>query len=356
MTPCGDAAGGARLDAMYCTDSICTPSRASILSGTYSHLHGAATIHSSVDDRVRTFPQALQDCGYRTALFGKWHPGHAPENDPQGFDEWRIYRGQGEYWGSEMYGLDAAGDRVDEPVPGYATDTVTAMALDWLDRTRAEHPEKPFCLLLHHKAPHREGTPHPPHAELHPAGSIPEPETLFDDHEGRSRAVRDVRMSIADDLTETDLKQPLLDDTADAATREEWPDAMYYRYREHEDPSHHAPAHDGIRARLEQRLAALQEHYGDRPYEGPDTPVPEWGGRQEDVGSAIGAQACDARDAGRSSARTRDYRGGHVADDGPAVRAQEDDGQRRGGSAGPRALPLPAGARARGAGHRHARP
>ena len=126
-------------------------------------------------------------------------------------------------------------------------------------------------------------------------------------------------MSNADDLTETDLKQPLplLDDTAHAATPDERPDAMSSRYREHEAPSHHAPAHDGIRTRTHK----LTHYYGDRPYEGPDTPVPEWGGRQEVVGSALGAQACDARDAGRSSVGTRDYRGGHVADDGPAVRA-----------------------------------
>ena len=81
------ATEGARLDSLYCTNSICTPSRASILSGTYSHVNGAATIYSGFDYRVRTFPQVLHDCGYRTALFGKWHLGEAPQNDPQGFDE-----------------------------------------------------------------------------------------------------------------------------------------------------------------------------------------------------------------------------------------------------------------------------
>src|SRR5690625_323490 len=203
------AAEGARLDSLYCTNAVCVPSRASILTGTYSHLHGAATIGAVFDHRVQTFPQVLHEHGYRTALFGKWHLGKGPESDPRGFDEWRVYHGQGEYLDPVMYGIDPQGQRVDEVVPGYATDTATDLAVDWLDRTRAEHPDQPFCLLLHHKAPHRNWVPHPRHEGMYPAGSIPEPETLHDDHATRSRAVRGVRMTIADDLTEHDLKQPL---------------------------------------------------------------------------------------------------------------------------------------------------
>lgn len=457
------ASEGARMDSLYCTNSICTPSRATILSGTYSHINGAATIYSNFDYRVRTFPQALHDCGYRTALFGKWHLGEGTDSDPQGFDEWRIYRGQGEYNDPVMYGIDADGDRVDDVVPGYATDTVTDLALDWLDRSLDQDPDQPFCLLLHHKAPHRNWIPHPRHENLYPLGTIPEPETLFDDHATMSRAVRGIRMSVADDLTEHDLKHPLppeldgedkrearnrrnyqlymrdylqtvqaiddstgrvlaaldqrgltedtlviytsdqgfflgdhgwydkrlmfdqslqmpmmirwprqirpgtvtdhlatnvdlaatllaacgldpdtelprqqgrsllplLDGTADQDTLATWPDAMYYRYWEHEDPAHRAPAHYGIRTRthklihyygdgmgapgasetvrepewemydlvadpaeltniaddpahasirrdLEQRLARLQADVGDQPYEGPGTARPPW--------------------------------------------------------------------------------
>src|SRR5699024_5801640 len=89
-------------------------------------------------------------------------------------------------------------------VPGYATDIITEMSLDWLQN---QNKDQPFCLLVHHKAPHRPWVPHPRHADMYPAGSIPEPETLFDDHSTRSKAVQQVRMSIADDLTAVDLKE-----------------------------------------------------------------------------------------------------------------------------------------------------
>src|SRR5699024_2232680 len=119
---------GARLDAMYCTNSICTPSRASILTGTYSHVNGAATIYTEFDHRVPTSSQALQAAGYRTGLFGKWHLGESEAALPRGFDDWRIYPGQGTYWDAEMIGPDGSGI-----AEGYATDVVTDMALDWMD-------------------------------------------------------------------------------------------------------------------------------------------------------------------------------------------------------------------------------
>jgi arylsulfatase A-like enzyme len=216
---------GARLDALFCTNSICTPSRASILTGTYSHVNGAATIYSEFDHRVATFPQALQRCGYRTGLFGKWHLGESAAAMPRGFDDWRIYPGQGAYWDAEMIGPDGS-----EVVPGYATDVVTDMALDWLDTQRSEHPEQPVCLLLHHKAPHRPWVPHPRHAERYPVGSIPAPETLLEDTSHRSRAVQGVRMSIADDLTATDVKEELPEELWGPERREERAHWNYQRY------------------------------------------------------------------------------------------------------------------------------
>lgn len=443
------ATQGARLDAVYCTNSICTPSRATILTGAYSHVNGACSIYSEFDYRVPTFAEVLHDAGYQTALYGKWHLGVTPKSNPQGFDDWRIFPGQGEYVDPLMYG-----PKGEERVEGYATDIVTDLSLDFLNGIDRD---RPFALLVHHKAPHRPWVPHPRHADLYQAGSIPEPETMWDDHASMSRVVQDVAMTL-DDLTLADVKEPVpadlegderwrersswkyqrymrdylqtiqaIDDsvgtlldwldaegiagntvvvyTSDqgfflgdhgwfdkrlmfdesltmpmlmrwpaeiepgshveamitnvdfAATFldmagesaealpaqqgrsfrpllrgesvEDWPQSMYYRYWEHDDPEHHAPAHYGVRTAthkfihyyndglgtpgsservmpsefelydlvadpaevhnvaddpsytevrrdLEAELARLQELYGDRPYEGPETPRLDW--------------------------------------------------------------------------------
>ena len=443
------ATEGARLDAAYCTNSICTPSRASILTGTYSHINGACSIYSQFDYRVPTFVEALQNVGYRTALFGKWHLGTAERSAPRGLDRWKIFPGQGEYNDPVMYGPEG-----EETIPGYATDIVTDLSVDFLDSVADDDP---FCLLVHHKAPHRPWVPHPRYDRLYEAGTIPEPETMWDDHESMSSVVKDAKMTL-DDLRETDVKEPVpshlegeehhrersawkyqrymrdylrtiqaVDDsvgtllawldehgrrentvviyTSDqgfflgdhgwfdkrlmfdesltmpllvrwpaqvaagqqvdpmitnvdfAATFldicgldssvlpqqqgrsflphlrgesvEDWPESMYYRYWEHDDPEHHAPAHYGVRTRqhkyihyyndglgtpgsstrvlpsehelydlvkdpaelanvvddpayaevreqLEAELARLQEQYRDQPYRGPDTPRLDW--------------------------------------------------------------------------------
>jgi choline-sulfatase len=449
---------GMRLDAVYCTNSICSPSRASILTGTYSHINGVSSIFTEIDYRVPTFIDVLHDEGYQTALFGKWHLGEHGVSAPRGFDAWRVFPGQGDYVDPMM--IDADGER---RVPGYATDIVTDLSLEWLDQRDAD---RPFCLLVHHKAPHRPWIPDQKHKHLYADGDLPEPETFFDDHATRSAAIRGVHMTIADDMGADDLKTDLpeelrgpekrrermkwkyqiymrdylqciqsiddnvgrlLDHLADRGLAEntlvvytsdqgfflgdhgwfdkrlmfdqslqmpmlmrwpaeiapgsrcdaiitnvdfaatfldiagvdpaaglttsqgrsfrpllrgeavaDWPDAAYYRYWEHDDPIHHAPAHYGIRtadhklihyygaglgvpgasdrlhppewelydlrddpaeltnvaddpayahvrADLERRLAELQRHYADEPYAGPDTPRPEWGPHDEKV-------------------------------------------------------------------------
>src|SRR5690625_91114 len=445
------AAEGVRMDAVYCTNSICTPSRASLLSGSYSHVNGCPSIFSEFDYRVPTYVQALQRDGYATALFGKWHLGESEAARPRGFDAWQVFPGQGEYMDPQMY--TAEGSRV---VPGDATDIVTDLSLDWLSSVPQDQQ---FCLMVHHTAPPPPWLPHPPRQDLHPVGTIPAPATLLDEHATRSRAVQDVRMTIADDLTSDDIKEEVpaelrgpeqteararwkyqrymrdylqtvqaIDDgvgrlldhlderglaentvvvyTSDqgfflgdhgwydkrlmfdqslqmpmlvrwpaevpAGTRCEavvtnvdfaatfldicglspqealpaqqgrsfrdllrgvqvpdWPETMYYRYWEHDDPNHHAPAHYGVRSKrykyihyygdglgspgsserrlaeelelydlerdpdelhnvvddpdyadvlvqMRVELARLQEHYGDLPYQGPDTPRPDW--------------------------------------------------------------------------------
>ncbi|MEO7587506.1 MAG: sulfatase [Arachnia sp.] len=194
------AADGVRLDKVFCTNSICTPSRASILTGTYSHVNGACSIYSELDYRVPTYAQVLQEAGYQTAIYGKWHLGTTEKSNPRGFDDWRIFPGQGDYIDPLMYGPTGEG-----VVEGYASDIITDLSLEWLGRRDAE---RPFCLMVHHKAPHRPWVPDEKHKHLYPVGSIPEPETMWDDHATMSTVVQNVNMTIADDLIETDVKEP----------------------------------------------------------------------------------------------------------------------------------------------------
>ncbi|MFT4235321.1 MAG: sulfatase [Microbacterium sp.] len=446
------AEAGVRMDAVYCTNSVCSPSRASILTGTYSHVNGVSSIWTEIDYRVPTFVDVLTEHGYRTAMFGKWHLGETEVSSPRGFDAWTVFPGQGDYVDPEM--IDENGRRT---IPGYATDIVTDLAIDWIDE---REEDEPFCLFVHHKAPHRPWVPDEKHKHLYADGSILEPETFFDDYATRSRAVRGVHMTIADDMGADDLKTEVPEELRGPENREarmrwkyqiymrdylqciqsiddnvgrlldhlderglaentlvvytsdqgfflgdhgwfdkrlmfdqslqmpmlirwpaeipggsrceamitnvdfaatfldacgidadaelpssqgrsfrallrgeevdDWPDAVYYRYWEHDDPIHHAPGHYGVRTRthklihyygaglgvpgasdavfepewelydleadptevanvaddaayagirreLEATLAAYQERYADEPYRGPGTPRPEWG-------------------------------------------------------------------------------
>lgn len=218
---------GARLDACYCTNSICSPSRASILSGSYSHVNGVTSIYSQIDYRVPNFTQCLRETGYRTALFGKWHLGDHAGSLPRAedFDAWRVFPGQGEYNDPVMIGPEGAA-----AVPGYATDIVTELSLDWLDQQRRDHAKQPFCLMIHHKAPHRPWVPDPKHRGLYPVGSIPEPDTLFDDYATKSRAVREAHMRVADHLEAGDVKAELPRELADEEHRIERTRWFYQRY------------------------------------------------------------------------------------------------------------------------------
>jgi arylsulfatase A-like enzyme len=192
------AQGGMRFDNCFCTNSICTPSRATILTGAYNHINGVTTLATPMDNRLLTFPKLLQAHGYQTAIVGKWHLGHGPDHDPTGFDFWRVLPGQGLYHDPEM--IDAAGRRVHR---GYATDLITDMSLAWLaDRDRA----RPFCLMVHHKAPHRPWEPDAKHAHLYADEDIPEPPTFDDDYSERASAAAAATMRIDRDLNRTDLK------------------------------------------------------------------------------------------------------------------------------------------------------
>ncbi|MCL4543364.1 MAG: sulfatase [Chloroflexi bacterium] len=191
---------GMRLDACLCTNSICAPSRASILTGAYSHVNGVLTLNDRFDGRRLTVQKLLQQAGYQTAITGKWHLGHGDIHDPTGFDYWNVLPGQGLYHNPEMIEL---GEH--KVYPGYATDIITDLSLDWL---RRRDPQRPFCLMVHHKAPHRPWDPDERHAHLYDEIDIPEPVTFDDDYQHRARAASAARMRIDRDLNDRDTKGP----------------------------------------------------------------------------------------------------------------------------------------------------
>ncbi|EKB51163.1 sulfatase family protein [Cecembia lonarensis] len=168
------------------TNSICAPSRATILTGKHSHLNGKVDNHFEFDTTNITFPQILQEAGYQTSLFGKLHFG----NNPKGFDQFKILPGQGAYYNPEFI-TKHDGDIV---VEGYATDIITDMTLDWLDKERDK--EKPFMLMYWHKAPHRPWLMAERHLEDFTSRTFPEPETLFDDYSDRASPAAEAEMNI----------------------------------------------------------------------------------------------------------------------------------------------------------------
>ena len=189
---------GMRFDACFCTNSICSPSRATILTGTYNHVNGVTTLDTRFDARQPAFPGMLRQAGYQTALVGKWHLGHGGIHDPAGFDYWTVLPDQGAYH-DPMF-LEPGGREVVRR--GYATDLITDIALEWID---ASDRDRPFLAMIHHKAPHRSWEPAERHATLYGDGPIPEPPTLRDDYVGRSTAAVEARMRMRD-LNEHDLK------------------------------------------------------------------------------------------------------------------------------------------------------
>ncbi|MGB3733622.1 MAG: sulfatase [Ilumatobacter sp.] len=197
------ADGGMRLDAAFCTNSICAPSRAAILTGTYNHVNGVTTLDTHLDNSLWTFPKALQADGWQTAMFGKWHLGHGAAHDPTGFDNWRVLPGQGHYHNPVFVESDGSGGTSIVERGGYVTDLITDDCLDWLD---ARDPDRPFALFCHHKAPHRTWEPDAKHFTMYDDVDIAFPDTFRDDLAGRADVVQAVRMRMLDLDPVTDLK------------------------------------------------------------------------------------------------------------------------------------------------------
>jgi arylsulfatase A-like enzyme len=187
---------GTRLDHCYVSNSICTPSRATILTGTYNHVNGVMTLADAIDNRIANVAKHLRGSGYQTALFGKWHLGEGPAHEPTGFDQWRVLPGQGDYFDPTFI---SPGSSAREP--GYVTDLITDHCVSWLEgRDRS----RPFFLMCHHKAPHRSWEPHPKYRS-HYTANIALPATYFDDYANRAQAAVQARMRVAVDLTYQDL-------------------------------------------------------------------------------------------------------------------------------------------------------
>ncbi|MEM8907915.1 MAG: sulfatase, partial [Bacteroidota bacterium] len=167
------------------SNSICAPSRATILTGKHTHLNGKIDNQMPFDTTQLTFPQLFQQHGYQTAMFGKLHFG----NNPKGVDEFMILPGQGYYLNP-----DFITNRGDTTIQGYVTDIITDLTLNWLKETR--NPDEPFMMMYLHKAPHRPWWPSPEKFKTFTQKTFPEPASLFDDYQNRGTAAQTAEMNL----------------------------------------------------------------------------------------------------------------------------------------------------------------
>ena len=180
------AASGALFENSFCANSICGPSRATILTGTHSHINGFKSNGRGPFDQTQwTVSKALRTEGYNTAVIGKWHL----NSQPEGFDYWEVLPGQGSYYNPVF--LQMNGGQSQET--GYCTDITTDKAVAWLE---GRDQEKPFFLMCQHKAPHRTFAPALRHLDAFDDVTIPEPPTLFDTYENRSASLAANEMEI----------------------------------------------------------------------------------------------------------------------------------------------------------------
>ncbi len=189
------AEGGVRFLNSFCVNSICTPSRATLLTGQYSHLNGVP-VFNRLDGARDNVAKRLQAGGYHTGIIGKWHLG----SDPTGFDRWIVLPGQGVYWNPTFL---VPGHKL--TIQGHCTDITTDLGIEFL-KTRPK--DRPFFLMLHQKAPHRTWDPDERNKALFKDKVIPEPDTLWDDYRTRPTALPANEQTVARDLTRHDLKLP----------------------------------------------------------------------------------------------------------------------------------------------------
>lgn len=186
---------GMRFDRCLVPNSICGPSRATVLTGKYSHINGFYNnVNNKFDGSQPTLPKLLKAANYQSAMIGKWHL----VSDPTGFDYWEIFPGQGVYYNPPMIRM---GQRVKHE--GYATGIVTDLAIDWL---KQRDKSRPFLLMCHNKAPHRNWQPKLADLDFDHDRTYSAPPTLFDDYSGRGKAEHEQDMMIKSTMNAEDLK------------------------------------------------------------------------------------------------------------------------------------------------------
>ncbi|GAD92265.1 mucin-desulfating sulfatase, putative [Paecilomyces variotii No. 5] len=210
------ATEGMKFNHCYVTNSICTPSRASILTGTYNHVNGVMTLDNHVcvtpaetntaafadlsdvqiNKHIPNVAKHLRTGDYQTAMVGKWHLGEGRAHEPTGFDYWSVLPGQGEYWDPEF--IEPAGPKIET---GYVTDIITDKCLDWI---KGRDTSQPFFLMCHHKAPHRSWECDDKHKHLY-KDPIKLPDTFTDDYKNRAKAARVAKIRVVEDMTYQDL-------------------------------------------------------------------------------------------------------------------------------------------------------
>ncbi len=210
------AADGVRFTNSFVANSLSGPSRACMLTGKHSHANGFTDNTVTFDGSQQTFPKLLQKAGYETAMIGKWHL----VSQPTGFDYWDILIGQGMYYNPEFI---CNGQKVQRE--GYATNITTDLALDWLENKHDK--DKPFCLLLHHKAPHRTWMPDSCDMELFSDVDFPLPDTFWDDYEGRPAAAAQEMHVLQDMDLVYDLKLADKENEIRSGSLEGWGRTMY---------------------------------------------------------------------------------------------------------------------------------
>jgi len=178
----------------FVTNSICAPSRATLLTGKYSHKNGLRDNRDEFDGSQVTFPKLLQKNGYQTSIVGKWHL----KTDPTGFDTWKILNGQGEYYNPLIIE-----NGVEKQITGYTTDIIGDLSIDVL---KDFDSDKPFCLLVHNKAPHRHWWPSPKYFDAFKDKDLPLPETFYDDYATRTETAGSADMRIDDMFISADMK------------------------------------------------------------------------------------------------------------------------------------------------------
>lgn len=209
------AHGGMLYNKAFVTNSLCAPSRAVILTGKFSHLNGVKGNGESFDGTQPTLPKILQQNGYQTAMVGKWHL----KSQPTGFDYWNVLPGQGDY-----YNPDFIKQGKDTIYRGYVTDIITHLSLDWL---RKRNKDKPFFLMMHHKAPHRSWMPAIKNLELFNDKDFPLPGTFYDDYKGR-KALQRQMLTVKNHMDiRMDFKVPC--NSCDTLPVNSWAPGEYWR-------------------------------------------------------------------------------------------------------------------------------